>query len=262
MAITILSVVAIIGKKLANQFPVVSLIQTGLFLPIVQFAPTDTTVLFFVLFRSTWELTKCMLDAIKAHRDTVLNTKMGRLQETSLTGNFPRAVRKRETGHMSGQVPFSSWPLNFSKECTARTVGDDLESFMLVFLWLAAHYTPNKMSPAYRGKMLYTYDTLNQLIRENVMLVGSAIPGRFQLHSTSSTKILVKLVQQYSARYAMPYDNNKALESDIIKKQAMLETHGWMIDTMQEALKDEDWNAATDGAQRQDCTPPTIAKTV
>ncbi|KAJ3799518.1 hypothetical protein GGU11DRAFT_743304 [Lentinula aff. detonsa] len=228
-------------------------------------------------FRSTWELTKCMLDAIKAHRDAVLNAKVEhrdispgnilivRSQDGKATGNlidWELSKYCEEEGNRvyerAGTVQFMAARL-LSKEPTARTVGDDLESFMLVFLWLAARYAPNRMSPAYRGEMLYVYDTpYNQLNKEIFMLVGSATPRRFQLHSTSLTKILVKLMQQYSARYAMPYDNDEALASDIITKQAMLETHGWMIDTVQEALKDEDWYAAKDGAQRQDCTPPVV----
>ncbi|KAJ3979054.1 hypothetical protein F5890DRAFT_1644962 [Lentinula detonsa] len=213
-------------------------------------------------FRSTWELTKCMLDAIKAHRDAVLNAKVKhcdispgnilivRSQDGKATGNlidWELSKYCEEEGNRvyerAGTVQFMAARL-LSKEPTAQTISNDLESFML--LWFAACYAPNKMSPAYRGKMLYAYDTLNRLIKGNFMLVRPATPCRFQLHSTSLTKILVKLMQQYSAHYAMPYNNDEALESDIIKKQAMLETHGWMIDTMQEALKDEDWNATTD----------------
>ncbi|KAJ3996310.1 hypothetical protein F5050DRAFT_1807867 [Lentinula boryana] len=207
------------------------------------------------------------------HRDASLNAKVEhrdvspgnilivRSQDGHAAGNlidWELSKYSEEVGNRAyertGTVQFMAARL-FSKQPTARTVGDDLESFMLVFLWLAALYAPNKMSPDFRGEMLYVYDTPNRPIRENFILVGSATPRRFKLHSTSLTKILVKLMQQYSARYAEPADDDDELASDIIKKQAMLETHGWMIDSMQEALKNEDWNAAKDGAQRQDLTP-------
>ncbi|KAJ3734711.1 hypothetical protein DFJ43DRAFT_1061268 [Lentinula guzmanii] len=228
-------------------------------------------------FRSTWELTKCMLDAIKAHRDASLNAKVEhrdvspgnilivRSQDGIATGNlidWELSKYCEEEGNRvyerTGTVQFMAARL-FSKQPTARTFGDDLESFMLVFLWLAALYAPNKMDQDSRGEMLSVYDTPNQLMRENFILAGIVTPLRVQLHSTSFSKILMKLMQEYSARYAKSADQE--LPPDIIKKQAMLETHGWMIDSVQEALKDEDWKAAKDGGQRQDFTSPVVEKT-
>ncbi|KAE9392052.1 hypothetical protein BT96DRAFT_1000753 [Gymnopus androsaceus JB14] len=97
-------------------------------------------------FRSTWELTKCILDATKAHRDAFSKAEMEQLQEISLM----ELSRYREdegirTYERMGTVQFMAARL-FNDQPTARTVGDDLESFMLFFLWLAALYALNDIN--------------------------------------------------------------------------------------------------------------------
>lgn len=144
----------------------------------------------------------------------------------------------------------------FSDQPIARTVGDDLESFMLVFLWLAALYAPNKTSEKDHGEVLHVYDTPNRRNRIDFLLVGREKPHQFELKSTHLTNILMKLMQQYSNRYATPFDDELALELSEKKK---LETHGWMINLMQEALKNDEWSAIKDRALRQKFTSP-VAK--
>ncbi|KAE9385819.1 hypothetical protein BT96DRAFT_840232, partial [Gymnopus androsaceus JB14] len=228
-------------------------------------------------FRSTWELTKCILDAVKAHRDAVKagvehrdispgNIIIVRSNDETAAGyliDWELSKYQEEEGirayERTGTIQFMAARL-FSDQPIARTVGDDLESFMLVFLWLAALYAPNKMSEKDRGEVLQVYDSPNRRNRANFLLVGHATPRQFELKSTYLSNVLMELMHVYSARYAVPFNDTEA--SGISEKMKQLETHLWMIETMQKALKNDEWNATKDHALRQEFVLPVVKENV
>jgi hypothetical protein len=64
-----------------------------------------------------------------------------------------------------------------------RTFADDLESFMLVYLWCAARYAPNNMTPLLRGQALQRFDSQNIFMRIALLAVGRATAYQYELSS-------------------------------------------------------------------------------
>lgn len=106
------------------------------------------------------------------------------------------------------------------------------------------------MSEKDRSEVLHVFDTPNQQIRTNFVLVGHVTPQRFQLKSTYLANILKILLRKYSVRYVTPFDEEIAQEFS--EEQKILETHHWMVDLVQKALENDEWNAIKDHAQRQE----------
>src|ERR1700761_3653016 len=120
----------------------------------------------------------------------------------------------------------------------ARTVGDEVESFVLVLLWIAGRYADNKMTSTKRAQFLYCFDE------------PSGTGKRSLFHFTQNPKIvskklmnlLSKIVAGFKARYYVPWgDQDLSTLAELEEDRKKLETHTWLMGLLRESLKDEEW---------------------
>ncbi|KAJ7940331.1 hypothetical protein B0H13DRAFT_1849606 [Mycena leptocephala] len=102
-----------------------------------------------------------------------------------------------------------------------RTVGDDIESFLLVLVWVAVAYAPSKMTPRQRAGTLKAFDDPASVRKKTMLLAGAGFVQQFDLNSPHFRKLDAKVVLE--------------------EKKAALETHHWIIQTLRNALQDNEW---------------------
>lgn len=140
---------------------------------------------------------------------------------------------------------------------TARTVGDDLESFILLMLWIAGRYAPNNMSPHDRATFLQHFE--HQHAAGKIDLFTSRnIVARLYLASVPLEDLLVDLLDSYQWRYTV-LSRRKLTQMGAIeelkKKQEALESHSLLISIIQKALEDEEWQMNTNSTQLVSTSP-------
>ena len=147
-----------------------------------------------------------------------------------------------------------------------RTLGDDLESFALLLLWLSGKYAENTMSPPERARFLRRFDSLDGDGKADMFGLGSTMAVRLRLSSKNLRYLLAGLLEGYRYRYTelleqgneMPHElaaHEGALAERIEQRQARLENHEWLMGLLSEALKDEEWKASSDPSRKQEVTP-------
>ena len=146
-----------------------------------------------------------------------------------------------------------------------RTLGDDLESFALLLLWLAGKYAENDMSPIERAEFLQRFDSLYGRAKADMFGVGSTIAVRLKLSSKNLKYLLARLLEGYRYRYTelleqeeeMPHElaaHEGALAARIEQRQARLENHEWLMSLLSESLKNGEWKK-DDSSKDQEVAP-------
>ncbi|KAE9385890.1 hypothetical protein BT96DRAFT_744542, partial [Gymnopus androsaceus JB14] len=227
-------------------------------------------------FKSTWELNKMMLNAVESHHDAVI--KAG-VHHRDVSGGNIIIVRRHAppVGYLidwelskydkddgqrvyekTGTLQFMAARL-LSRDPVARTVGDDLESFMLVYLWIAVLYASNDMSAIQRGQALEMFDSRNPVFRKLCISSGHLTPYNYHLRSTFLEDVLMPLMYDFSFRYSAPLPPKGKGRPEEHKQNAQkVETHAFMLQTLEECLKNEEWKAIADPAEEQKWTAPLL----
>ncbi|KAJ6502139.1 hypothetical protein C8R45DRAFT_895422 [Mycena sanguinolenta] len=220
-----------------------------------------------VEFRSTHQLVQSVQDALQAHCDAWTKA---RVQHRDISiGNIITVV---ENGHIKGLLidwelaryesdggprayerigtrPFMSAKLCLAKasDLQKRELADDLESFLLVLLWLAIAYAPGSMDAKTRASKLQYFDDPNPSLKETLILGGSAIVPCFQLESADFEALLGDLLDGFKVRYDRPLRLRPIPPASMVK----LESHLWMMELLQNALQSDGWGALKDAGMAQ-----------
>jgi hypothetical protein len=126
-------------------------------------------------------------------------------------------------------------------------VGDDLESFTHVLAWVAARYAANSMTPGQRGEFLRVFDSTveNSNSKERILLADLVTILKMKISQKQFHDVLCTLWHGFACRYDSYFILTQT--DDVAKKlREQLETHDWMISTLKDALKDKDWELASD----------------
>jgi hypothetical protein len=121
-----------------------------------------------------------------------------------------------------------------------RTLGDDLESFALVLLWLVGRYAANEMSPVERAMFLQRFDSLYGDPKADMFRSGRALVPTLKLPSKDLRYLLEDLLDGYRFRYTElgEREQQKPGKLEAHKHhQARLESHKWLMDLLSDALK-------------------------
>jgi hypothetical protein len=137
-------------------------------------------------------------------------------------------------------------------------LGDDLESFALVLLWLVGKYAPNEMSDNKRAKFLQTFDDFNEQSKANMLRIGGSFVNELKIQSKNLRYLLADLLDGYRYRYTELGRREQREPGNLEEHkrlQAQLESHKWLMDTLNNALKAEEWKALRDPAKDQGVEP-------
>ncbi|KAJ3499523.1 hypothetical protein NLJ89_g10093 [Agrocybe chaxingu] len=162
-------------------------------------------------------------------------------KKISLTG--PRALER------TGTWQFVSIRLHEGLGQHIHNVGDDLESFLWVLVWVALQYARSDMSGglAKRNYIEQDYPAIKRMTLSNEFLA----------------RILSTLSSKFGGRYGTLLFDMKETEDQIAaeKWKADLESHEWMLGELEKALKNTEWrNCGRDGWVKQEfrtSTPET-----
>ena len=128
-----------------------------------------------------------------------------------------------------------------------RTIGDDLESFVLLFLWIAGRYAPNSMSPYERTGFLKIFDQSDNNGKINLYRGAGDTAVGLYLAAIPFERLLVEVMNSFRWRYKPVARRPDVLEDpELKKKQELLESHKWLMDTISRALDDEEWKVIKD----------------
>jgi hypothetical protein len=144
-----------------------------------------------------------------------------------------------------------------------RTLGDDLESFALVLLWLAGRYAANEMSPFKRAEFLHQFDSLYGQAKANMFSGGSTIAARLKLLSKDLKYLLEDLLNGYRYRYTELEEREQKKPGKLEAHkhhQARLESHEWLMNLLSDALKDEAWKAVRDPSRTEQEVAPLFQR--
>ncbi|KAJ7057793.1 hypothetical protein C8F01DRAFT_1028070 [Mycena amicta] len=218
-----------------------------------------------VEFGSTYELVKCVLDAVQAHSDAW--TKAGVEHRDVSVGNIIIIVlngiargllidwelsRYESDEHArayerTGTRQFMSARLSATTEQQARELADDLESFLLVLLWVAISYAPGTMDAKVRFGQLGLFDDPTAAGKRLLMSSGDVSVEFWKLSSPHFDQLLRDLINGFTNRYRTRGRLNPGppLSTDHLK------SHDWMLEMVRKALEDATWRALKDTAQAQ-----------
>ncbi|KAF9021834.1 hypothetical protein BDZ89DRAFT_1071147 [Hymenopellis radicata] len=130
-----------------------------------------------------------------------------------------------------------------------RTIGDDVESFVLLLLWMAARYAPNNMTSSERGNFLARFDRPNGLDKMDMIRLGADTVANLKLLSSELRKVLAHVMSKCLWRYKelSPLDEDDAEAAEELQRQkALVEGHDWLIDILSTALQNDAWKAGKD----------------
>ncbi|KAJ7745752.1 hypothetical protein B0H16DRAFT_1558096 [Mycena metata] len=224
-----------------------------------------------IQFESTHQLVKCMLDALQAHSDAWTKARVEH-RDVSV-GNIILIVNKGITRGLlidwefsryesdggarayerTGTRQFMSARLTATAEPQARELADDLESFLLVLLWVAISYAPGTMTAQARTDELQVFDDTNQTAKRR--LINKDLAAHFKLNSPHFEYLLGTLLAGFQARYHVPL----RLDPGLPISKVHLESHDWMLKTIQQCLNAEEWRALKDAAEAQPVKKPEVA---
>ncbi|KAJ3506069.1 hypothetical protein NLJ89_g7078 [Agrocybe chaxingu] len=138
-------------------------------------------------------------------------------------------------------------------------VGDDLESFLWVLVWVALRHAQGDMTTDERALFLQAFDySVNGkggLARRNYIEKDSTAIKRMKLSNEFLSRILSTLWSKFGGRYGTLLFDTKETEDPIAaeKWKADLESHEWMLGELEKALKNEEWrNYRYDGWVKQE----------
>ncbi|KAF9474199.1 hypothetical protein BDN70DRAFT_842624 [Pholiota conissans] len=236
-------------------------------------------------FKSTKELVTAVFDAIKAH-DQIY--KLGILHRDISVGNililpngrgilidFDLCKRVEELQsarqvERSGTWQFMSARLQMSAVPLTPKFSDDLESVLLVLIWVGLLYTPNNMSPETLTRRLdIVFDSVQT---KNGFMTGGEEKSAFlrdtQIRYCGFAKgpffdLLVSLSYAFGARYMLPPPNDAhplalQLWEDQQNKLKLLDSSDWIIELFSAALEKGGW-PANDAAKMNELPERTNA---
>jgi hypothetical protein len=144
------------------------------------------------------------------------------------------------------------------KDPPPRTLGDDLESFVHVLLWLVCRYAPNDMEDYRRAIFLERFDKSHGQSKADMLRGGRALIADLELKSDHLTILLEKLLDGCQYRYTKLGRREQRAPGELEEfkhHQAQLESHSWLMDLLSDALKAEEWKAFRDPAKDQEVAP-------
>ncbi|KAJ7802229.1 hypothetical protein B0H14DRAFT_2893200 [Mycena olivaceomarginata] len=225
-----------------------------------------------VEFGSTHELVKCILDALQAHSDAWTKA---RVQHRDVSvGNIILVVDRGITRGLlidwelsryesdggasayerTGTWQFMSARLSSATEPQERELADDLESFLLVLLWVAISYAPGTMTANERANELQVFDDANPVAKRQLISCGKSVVPYFNLTSPHFEQLLGKLLDGFEARYRMRPRLNPGPPISTVH----LKSHGWMLEMLRQALQDNTWQALKDAGEAQPVKRPEV----
>ncbi|CAA7260739.1 unnamed protein product [Cyclocybe aegerita] len=138
-------------------------------------------------------------------------------------------------------------------------VGDDLESFLWVLVWVALRNAKNDMTIPQRALFLqafdYSVDGEGGLARRNYIEKDYLAIKRIKLSNEFFSRILSTLWSKFGGRYGTVLFDMKDTDDHAAAEKwlAELESHEWMLGEVEKALKDEEWrNCGRDGSVKQE----------
>ncbi|KAF8894287.1 hypothetical protein CPB85DRAFT_1565903 [Mucidula mucida] len=155
------------------------------------------------------------------------------------------AYKRTSTRHFTAARLCSATP-------PTHTVGDDVESFVLLLLWMAARFAPNNMTPIERGSALAMFEV--GLSKTAMIRGGTSGVVDMKLLSSDLTYVLIDVINKFSWRYKLldPRDEKNAkVVEELTRQQALLEGHDWFIDILDDASQNEAWANGTDGSRKE-----------
>jgi hypothetical protein len=144
-----------------------------------------------------------------------------------------------------------------------RTLGDDLESFALVLLWLVGRYAANAMSPVERAMFLQRFDSLYGDPKADMFRSGRALVPTLKLPSQNLRYLLEDLLDGYRFRYTElgEREQQKPGQLEAHKDhQARLENHQWLMHLLSDALKAEEWKRLRDPVRKEQDVAPLFPR--
>ncbi len=132
-----------------------------------------------------------------------------------------------------------------------HSMGDDVESFVRLLLWMAARFAPNKMTPADRGSVLAMFEVGSS--KTAMIRGGTDSVVDMKLLSSDFIRVLARVIKKFMWRYKEldPLEEDKAkAEGELRGRRALLEGHGWLVNILSDALQNEAWANETDGSRK------------
>jgi hypothetical protein len=145
----------------------------------------------------------------------------------------------------------------------SRTLGDDLESFALVLLWLVGRYATNEMSPVERAMFLQRFDNLYGDPKADMFRSGRALVPTLKLPSQNLRYLLEDQLDGYRFQYTElgEREQQKPGQLEVHKDhQAQLENPQWLMDLLSNALKAKGWKRLRDPARRDQEVAPLFQR--
>jgi hypothetical protein len=139
-----------------------------------------------------------------------------------------------------------------------HNIGDDLESFLYVLTMVAIKYAQNSMDPHNRSLELksfdHIFDGVGGSLKAKILRGDISTIDAFGLNQKQFSDLLKILFSKFGLRYR----SARFLEGDMVDSAAAaaevdeLETHNWLFDVLDKALKDDVWKEAEDKAVEQE----------
>ncbi|KAH8826702.1 hypothetical protein DL96DRAFT_1497989 [Flagelloscypha sp. PMI_526] len=217
-------------------------------------------------FASTWELVCAMRDVIVAHRDAFQNAQI--LHRDMSEGNWIivhgrgylidwelsnlLTLPDPQVAERTGTWQFMSIRLlNYPSKHEVR---DDLEAAIWVLFWTLIKYSRNALSPAHRLWRLgmFEYHPIAPSFRKEDFAWASGngidIAEMMGVHEPPQ---LVELINKLG--FAIAANNSLVGPSD-----HNLETHDWILSTLNAALGNNDWKLVNDPARKDEADTPAV----
>jgi hypothetical protein len=138
------------------------------------------------------------------------------------------------------------------EEPPLRSLGDDLESFALVLLWLSSKYASNDMSPVQRTEFLLPFERANGELKAGMFRQGRSQVPSLALDSQYLECLLENLLVGYRWRYTKR--SRSELEPQSVApemdERTRLDNPDWLLTLLGDALKDEAWKAVRDPSRK------------
>ncbi|KAJ6458622.1 hypothetical protein C8R47DRAFT_1244930 [Mycena vitilis] len=140
-----------------------------------------------------------------------------------------------------------------SLDSPVRSLGDEVESFVLVLLWLATTFAPATMTAQSRTNALRVFDDYRGFGKLNMILAGQHIAAKIGLHSVDFECLLARVLEGFSYRYrSLPRLAPAAQRVELDKKRVLTESHDWLMQTLQAGLENKDWAVFADPGAAQE----------
>ncbi|KAJ7693306.1 hypothetical protein B0H17DRAFT_1178970 [Mycena rosella] len=230
-----------------------------------------------VEFASSHELVQCVLNALEAHYDawtkahvkhrdiSVSNIIIVVNDDGTTTGLLIdwELARFEDDGayERTGTRQFMSVRLcAASSPPPARTLADELESFLWVLLWIAAAYSPSTMSAMDRTTTLNDFDDpLSKLL---IIMSAPYTIRHFFISSPHLEDLLLDLLVPFKSQYlsSLPPSRLKPEEGPIANVAVTLASHDWMMECIQTKLENKEWKVFLDPGAAQAVAVPEFPR--